>query len=74
MSCAEESLMLLSEKGLGLSEASIGDWDGDLVFEDEESKHGHGERSSDWLVLGRGYLKLLELAQGFLIARRCDQS
>lgn len=33
--------MLLSKEGLGLSEASVGDWNGDLVFEDEESKHGH---------------------------------
>jgi hypothetical protein len=25
-------------------------------------------------VLGRSYLKLLDLAQGFLVAKRCDQS
>lgn len=37
---------------------------------------GHLKRNGEpgWLVLGRGYLKLLDLAQGFLIARRCDQS
>jgi hypothetical protein len=26
------------------------------------------------MVLGRGYLQLLDLSQGFLIAKRCDQS
>lgn len=37
---------------------------------------GHLKRNGEpgWLVLGRGYLKLLDLAQGFLIAKRCDQS
>ena len=37
---------------------------------------GHLKRNGEpgWMVLGRGYLKLLDLAQGFLIAKRCDQS
>lgn len=37
---------------------------------------GHLKRNGEpgWLALGRGYLKLLDLAQGFLIAKRCDQS
>lgn len=37
---------------------------------------GHLKRNGEpgWQVLGRGYLKLLDLAQGFLIAKRCDQS
>ena len=37
---------------------------------------GHLRRNGEpgWQVLGRGYLKLLDLAQGFLIAKRCDQS
>lgn len=37
---------------------------------------GHLKRNGEpgWLVLGRGYLKLLDLAQGFLIAKRCDLS
>jgi len=37
---------------------------------------GHLKRNGEpgWLVLDRGYLKLLDLAQGFHIAKRCDQS
>jgi hypothetical protein len=37
---------------------------------------GHLKRNGEpgWMVLGRGYLKLLDLAQGFLIAKRCDLS
>ena len=38
--------MLLSKEGLGLFEPSVGDWDGDLVFEDEESEYGYGKGSS----------------------------
>ena len=39
--------MLLAKEGLGLLEPSVGDRDGDLVFEDEESEYGHGKGSSD---------------------------
>ena len=38
--------MLLSKERLGLFEASAGNWNGDLVFEDEESEYGHGKGSS----------------------------
>jgi hypothetical protein len=37
---------------------------------------GHLKRNGapGWMVLGRGYEKLLTLTQGFMLARRCDQS
>jgi hypothetical protein len=33
--------MLLAKEGLGLVEPTVGDRDGDLVLEDEESEDGH---------------------------------
>jgi hypothetical protein len=33
--------MLLAKEGLSLLEPSVGDWDGDLVLEDEESEDGY---------------------------------
>jgi hypothetical protein len=33
--------MLLAKEGLGLLEPAGGDWDGDLVLEDEESEDGY---------------------------------